>query len=109
MLSDIITAIKDLDFHTLNDILASIDMLTLLKNPYFIAFMVVCCLIFIIRGMEKAFVTFLSAPAFLVLFQMTVEGTSALDFEADKLLIFCAGFIAIAAVNIYVYFVRGDR
>jgi hypothetical protein len=30
--------------------------------------MVCCCIIFIIRGMEKAFVVFLSAPAFLVLF-----------------------------------------
>jgi hypothetical protein len=49
---------------------------------------------------------FLSAPAFLVLFQHTVEGTDALDFEAEKLLIFCGGFIAIAAVNIYVFFVR---
>ena len=109
MLSDIISAIKDLDFIRLNDILSSIDMLTLLKNPYFIGFMVICSLIFIIRGMEKAFVTFLSAPAFLLLFQLTVEGTSALDFEADKLLIFCGGFIAIAAVNIYVYFVRGSN
>jgi hypothetical protein len=109
MLSEIISAIKDLDFLRLNDILSSIDMLTLLKNPYFIGFMVVCSLIFIIRGMEKAFVTFISAPAFLLLFQKTVEGTSALDFEAEKLLIFCGGFIAIAAVNIYVYFVRSSK
>jgi hypothetical protein len=29
-----------------------------------------------------------------------------LDFDAEKLLIFCGGFIVIAAVNIYVYFVR---
>ena len=34
------------------------------------------------------------------------EGTDALDFDAEKLLIFCGGFIAIAAVNIYVFFVR---
>ena len=109
MLSEIVSAIIDLDFKGLNEILASIDMLTVIKNPYFIAFMVCSCIIFIIRGMEKAFVTLLSAPAFLLLFQQTVEGTSALDFDAEKLLIFCGGFIAIAAVNIYVYFVRGDK
>ena len=107
MLSDIISAIKDLDFHGLNEILASIDMLTVLKNPWFIGFMVICCLIFFIRGMEKALVTFLSAPALLLLFQKTVEGTDALDFDAEKLLIFCGGFVALAAVNIYVFFVRG--
>ncbi len=106
MLSDIISAIKDLDFLRLNEILTSIDMLEVLKDPYFIGFMVVCCLIFIIRGMEKALVVFLSGPAFLVLFQHTIEGTDALDFDAEKLLIFCGGFIAMAAVNIYVFFVR---
>jgi len=109
MLSDIISAIKDLDFNRLNDILASIDMLTLIKNPYFIGFMVACSIIFIIKGMEKALVTLLSAPAFLLLFQVTVQGTNALDFDAEKLLIFCGGFVAIAAVNVYVYFVRGEK
>ena len=107
MLSDIISAIIDLDFHGLNEILVDIDMLTLLQNPWVIGFMVICSLIFIIRGMEKALVTFLSAPALLVLFQKTVEGTDALDFDAEKLLIFCGGFVILAAVNIYVYFVRG--
>ena len=109
VLSEIISAIRDLDFSGLNDILVSIDMLTLVQDPYFIGFVVCCSIIFIIRGMERALVTFLSAPAFLLLFQQTVEGTSALDFDAKKLLIFCAGFIAISAVNIYVYFVRGDK
>ena len=106
MLSDIISAIKDLDFLRLNEILTSFDMLEVLKDPYFLGFSAVCCLIFIIRGMEKALVMFLSAPAFLVLFQHTIEGTDALDFDAEKLLVFCGGFIAIAAVNIYVFFVR---
>jgi hypothetical protein len=106
MLLDIISAIIDLDFLRLNEILTDIDMLELLQDPYFIGFMVVCSLIFIIRGMEKALVMLLSAPAFLVLFQYTIEGTSALDFDAEQLLIFCAGFIVIAAVNIYVFFVR---
>ncbi|MEE9121918.1 MAG: hypothetical protein V3U56_11580 [Syntrophobacteria bacterium] len=106
MLSEIISAIKDLDFLRLNEILASIDMLEVIKDPYFIGFMVVCCLIFIIRGMEKALVVFISAPVLLVLFQQTIEGTDVLDFNAEKLLMFCAGFISIAAVNIYVFFVR---
>ena len=106
MLSEIISAIKDLDFLKLNEILTNIDMLEVLTDPYSICFTVVCCLIFIMRGMEKALVMFLSAPAFLVLFQHTIEGTDALDFDAEKLLMFCGGFIAIAAVNIYVFFVR---
>jgi hypothetical protein len=106
MWSDIVSALKDLDFHRLNEILSGIDMLTLLKNPYVIGVMAVCCIIFVIRGMEKTLVTFLSVPALIVLFQKTIEGTNALDFEAEKLLIFCGGFVALAAVNIYVYFVR---
>ena len=106
MLSEIISAIKDLDFLRLNEILANIDMLEVIKDPYFIGFMVVCCLIFIIRGMEKALVVFISAPVLLVLFQQTIEGTDVLDFNAEKLLMFCGGFIAIAALNIYVFFVR---
>ncbi|MCG6945151.1 MAG: hypothetical protein LJE87_07370 [Deltaproteobacteria bacterium] len=106
MLYDIISAIKNLDFLSLNEILTNIDMLEVLKDPYFIGFMVSCSIIFIIRGMEKALVMLLSAPAFLLLFQRTIEGTDALDFDAEKLLIFCGGFIAIAAVNIYVFFVR---
>jgi len=107
MLSDIISAIIDLDFHGLNEILVNIDMFEVLQDPWVIGFMVICCLIFVIRGMEKALVTFLSAPALLVLFQKTVEGTNAWDVNAEKLLIFCGGFVVLAAVNIYVFFVRG--
>ena len=107
MWSEIISALKDLDFQRLNEVLSGIDMLTLLKNPYVIAVMVICCIIFVIRGMERALVTFLSVPALIVLFQKTVEGTNALDFDAEKLLVFCVGFIVLAAMNIYVYFVRG--
>ena len=107
MFSDIMSAIKDLDFRGLNEILADVDMLTLLQNPYIIGFMVICSLVFIIRGMEKALVVFLSTPALILLFQLTVEGTNALDFNAQKLLIFCGGFVVLAAVNIYVFFVRG--
>ena len=103
MLSDIVEAIKELDFARLNEILGNIDTLELVQNPYVIAFMVIMCIIFVIRGMEKALVTFLSAPAFLILFQQTVEGTNALDFDSEKLVFFIIGFLAIAAVNIYFY------
>jgi hypothetical protein len=106
MFSDILEAIKDLDFARLNEIIANIDALELVQNPYVIAFMVICCIIFVVRGMEKALVTFLSAPAFLILFQQTVSGTSALDFQSKKLLMFVGGFLALAAINIYFYFVR---
>ena len=107
MWSDFISALKDLDFQQMNEILAGTDMLTILKNPYVIGIMVICSIIFIIRGMEKALVTMLTLPALIVLFQKTVEGTNALDFDAEKLLIFCGGFVVLAAVNIYVFFVRG--
>ena len=106
MLSDIFEAIKELDFARLNEILGNIDALELVQNPYVIAFMVIMCIIFVIRGMEKALVVFLSAPAFLILFQHTVEGTNALDFDSEKLVFFIVGFLAIAAVNIYFCFVR---
>ena len=107
MWSDIVSALKERDFQQLNEILANVEVLTLLKNPFVIATMVITCIIFLIRGMERALVTFLSIPAFLVLFQNTVQGYSALDFDAERLLVFVGGFVAIAAVNIYVYFVRG--
>ncbi|UCG14711.1 MAG: hypothetical protein JSU72_09805 [Deltaproteobacteria bacterium] len=106
MWSDIITAVRELDLQRLNEIMAGVDAWTLLKNPYVIAVMVIACLVFIIRGMERALVTFLSIPAFLVLFQKTVQGADVLDFEPQRLLIFIGGFLAIAALNIYFYFVR---
>ena len=107
MWSDIVSALKEGDFQQFNEIITNVDVLTLLKNPFVIAIIVISCIVFLIRGMEKALVSFLSIPAFLVLFQNTVQGYSALDFDAEKLLIFVGGFVAIAAVNIYVYFVRG--
>ena len=106
MWSDILSALKDLDFKQLNEIIADTDMLTLLKNPYVIAVMVICAIVFVVRGMEKALVTMISVPAIVVLFQYTVEGTNAMDFDPEKL-IFCAGFVVIAALNVYFFFVRG--
>ncbi len=106
MWSDMISAIIDLDFKAFNEIVAGTDMLTILKNPYTIAIMVIASIIFIIRGMEKALATLFSVPALVVLFQKTVQGTDALDFDAEKLLIFVGGFVVIAAVNVYIFFVR---
>ena len=106
MWSDMISALKALDFKAFNEVIAGTDMLTILKNPYVIAIIVIASIIFIIRGMEKALATLFSVPALIVLFQKTVQGTDALDFDAEKLMIFVGGFIAIAAVNIYGFFVR---
>jgi hypothetical protein len=106
MWSDMISALIDLDFKAFNEIVAGTDMLTILKNPYTIAIMVIASIIFIIRGMEKALATLLSVPALVVLFQKTVQGTDALDFDAEKLLIFVGGFVVIAAVNVDIFFVR---
>ena len=107
MWTDFVSALKSMDFKQLNEILSGLDILTLLKNPYVIACLVIPCIIFIIRGMEKALVTFLSVPALLILIQKTTQGTDLLDFDAQRLLIFVGGFVAIAAVNIYFWVVRG--
>jgi hypothetical protein len=106
MWSDIIARLRKFHFKELNKILEGIDVLTLLKNPWIIAFMVIVCIIFIIRGMEKALVSFLSVPVLLVLFQKTVQDYDALNFSAERLLVFCGGFIVLAGVNIYFHFVR---
>jgi hypothetical protein len=106
MWSDIVEKVRKFDFSQLNKILEGIDVLTILKNPWIIALMVVVCIIFIIRGMEKALVSFLSVPVLLVLFQKTVQDYDAMNFSAERLLVFCGGFIVLAGVNIYFHFVR---
>ena len=105
-MSDLISAIKNLDFQRFHEIVSNLDALTLLMNPWTIAIIVIVSAIFVIRNMEKALVTFLSVPALAVLFQKTVQGTNVLEFDAEKLIIFVGGFIGIAAVNVYFYFVR---
>jgi len=106
MWSDIVEKVRKFDFSQLNKILEGIDVLTILKNPWIIALLVVVCIIFIIRGMEKALVSFLSVPVLLVLFQKTVQDYDAMNFSAERLLVFCGGFIVLAGVNIYFHFVR---
>jgi hypothetical protein len=107
MWKDVFAALKTFDFKKLNEAIPNIDMLDLLKNPYVIVVMAIPCIIFVIRGMERALVSFLSVPALIVLFQKTVEGKNALDLDGQKLLIFVGGFLAIAGINIYFWVVRG--
>ena len=106
MWSDIIRRFREFESNQLHKILEGIDVLTLLKNPWIIACMVIVCIIFIIRGMERALVTFLSVPVLLVLFQKTVQDYDPMNFNAERLLVFCGGFIVLAGVNIYFHFVR---
>ncbi|MGE5312093.1 MAG: hypothetical protein ACM3MN_10150 [Nitrospirota bacterium] len=107
MWKDIIAALKALDFKHLNEILSQLDMLEVLKNPWVIVAMVIPCIVFVIRGMEKALVGFLSVPALIVLFQKTVQGKSMLEFDAERLFVFVVGFLIIAGINIYFWVVRG--
>jgi hypothetical protein len=108
MLSELFAALKAMDFKKLNKILGGIDVLTLLINPWVIGLIVVICIILLIRRGYRAVVTFLSIPALMVLFQKTVQGSQVteLEYSAVGLLIFIGGFLLIAAVNIYFYFIR---
>ena len=107
MWKDMVAALKALDFNKFNEIVSNIDMLELLKNPWVIILMLIPCIIFVVRGMEKALVGFISIPAIIILFQKTTEGKSMLDFDAHRLLFFVGGFLIIAGVNIYFWVVRG--
>jgi hypothetical protein len=109
MWKELVAAIKALDFKHFNEILAGIDILELLKSPYTIVAMIIPCIVFVMRGMEKALVTFLSIPALLVLFQKTTQGKSIVEFEGDRLFIFVVGFLVIAGVNIYFWIVRSGK
>jgi hypothetical protein len=108
MWSDLFLAIKAMNFKQVNNILSSVDVLTLLKNPWMIAVMVIICIILFIRRGEKAVITFLSFPALMVLFQKTIQGaqTVELGYGTENLLIFIGGFLVIAAMNVYFHFVR---
>jgi hypothetical protein len=107
MWKDMIAALKALDFKQFNEIVSHFDMLEVLKNPWVIVVMVIPCIVFAIRGMEKALIGFISVPALIVLFQKTVQGKSMLEFDAQRLFVFVVGFLVIAGVNIYFWIVRG--
>jgi hypothetical protein len=107
MWKEMIAALRALDFKHFNEIVSRLDMWEVLKNPWVIAAMVIACVVFAVRGMERALVGFLSVPTLIVLFQKTVEGKSMLEFDAQRLLIFVGGFLVIAGINIYFWVVRG--
>jgi hypothetical protein len=107
MWKEMIAALRALDFKHFNEIVSQLDLLEVLKNPWVIVAMVIPCVIFVIRGMEKALIGFLSVPALIVLFQKTVQGKSMLEFDAERLFVFVGGFLVIAAINIYFWVVRG--
>ena len=108
MWSDLFLALKAMNFKQVNKILSSVDVLTVLKNPWIIAVMVIICIVLLIRRGEKAVITFLSFPALMVLFQKTIHGaqTVELEYSAQNLLIFIGGFLVIAGLNVYFHFVR---
>lgn len=108
MLSELFAALKAMDFKKATEILGSVDFLDILINPWVIAVIVIVCIVLAVRRGLPAVVTFLSFPAMMVLFQETVQGSNAMELEysATGLLLFVAGFLAIAGINVYLHFVR---
>lgn len=108
MWSDLFSALKALDFERANKILESVDVLAALKDPWVIVSMVIICVVLAIRRGENAVITFLSIPAILVIFQKTVRGMDVMQLEhnSQNLLLFIGGFLVIAGINLYFYFVR---
>ena len=108
MWSELFSALKALNFEQANKILESVDVLTALKNPWVIVSMVIICVVLAIRRGENAVITFLSIPAILIIFQKTVQGMDVMQLEHNSLglLLFIGGFLLIAGINLYFYFVR---
>jgi hypothetical protein len=108
MWTDLFNALKALDFQEANKIMGGMDVLTVLKNPWVIAVMVVICVYLAIKHGENAVITFLSVPAILIIFQKTVRDMNVMELEnnSQDLLIFIGGFLVIAGVNLYFHFVR---
>jgi hypothetical protein len=108
MWSDLFSALKKFDFEQANKILGSIDVIAALKNPWVIVSMVIICVILAVRRGENAVITFLSIPAILLVFQKTIRGMDVmqLEYHSQGLLLFIGGFLVIAGINLYFYFVR---
>ena len=106
MWEDIFSALKAMDFDRLQEVLSRLDLMTLLKDPWVIGAIVLASIVMLIKGMEKALVTFLSVPALILIFEMSVRGDIDLERSGHKLLIFAGGFVAVAAINVYVHFIR---
>ena len=103
--SDLISTFKEF-FRGNNEIVSGTDARTLLKNPWVIALMAVTCIIFALRGMQRALVTLLSIAVLLVLYHETAQDLTMPDCYLGKLPIFVGGSLAIAALNLYFYLVR---
>jgi hypothetical protein len=108
MWSDLYFALKAFDFKQADKILSNIDILTALKNPWVITVMVITCIVLLIRRGDRAVVTFLSIPTFLILFQKTVQDMDVMQLENNgtTLFIFIGGFLVLAGLNVYIHFVR---
>lgn len=108
MVSELFLALKEMNFKEVNKILSGVDVLTVLKNPWVIAVMVVICIVLFIRYGKKAVISFLSFPALIVLFEKTIKSAQVMKLEhsGQSLLIFILGFLVIAGINVYFHFVR---
>ncbi len=108
MWSEVFFALKAMDFKQVNKILSGVDVLTAIKNPWVIAVMIIICIVLLIRRGDRAVVTFLSIPTFLILYQKTVQDIDVMQLEnnAQDLLYFISGFLIIAGINVYFHFVR---
>ncbi len=105
MWSDYVSTLKELSTG-ISKILSGIDVWTLLKDPWVIVLMAISCIILVVRRMDRGLVTFLSIPAFLVLFQKTSQNFTVPNCYVEKLPIFVCGSLAIAAINVYFHLVR---
>ena len=71
-----------------------------------IVFIAVPSIVFVVSRRYNTLVTFLSIPAGICILRYTTEGISVPDCYADKLPVFVAGFVVIAAVNVYYHLVK---
>ncbi|UCG12244.1 MAG: hypothetical protein JSU72_17360 [Deltaproteobacteria bacterium] len=106
MLMDLISVFKEYLVGA-NNLLSNIDWWSLLQNPWVIVLMIIISgLIFLVRGIDRVLVTFLSIPALLVLVQKTAQNIAFPDCYIDKLPVFVVSTLAIAAINVYFHLVR---
>jgi hypothetical protein len=106
MLSDLYSRLIAIDFSKAT--LSDIDVTTTLMDPPIIALAVIICIALLICKRHRPMVTFLTILAFVVLFEQTAQGMDFMKLEnhLPDLYIFVGGFLALAGVNAYVYFVR---
>jgi hypothetical protein len=106
MWTEIFSALIELDFDRLGKIIDRFDIIGFFQDPWVIGCVALVSLLMLIRGQFKAMVTFLSIPALLIIFEMTVQGSIDLERSGHKLLLFAGGFLVVAGINVYVHFIR---